>query len=851
MVLAASVLTAALSAFVRADAAAAGNSEVPLLFYPTRAQPLLRSNDEFLVVSDPAQLAGVLAQIQPFASVLTDPRLDLPVDARRVQVRPGVVDGLSALRQVAGVRAVRPGYRLSPAAPPMFESGNVVIAFKPGSTAAQRGRASTDLGLAGGRAVRGLPDVYVYSVPAERDSLAVAAAAQQRGEVRYSQPDFFSPKDPLDIDDPLFPQQWHLQNTGQGGGTPLADVNAVAAWDISMGAGMTVAVLDNGEDIGHPDLAPALVGAYDYAEGDMDPSGGTHGTSVSGLAIGRANTIGIRGVAPLAGWLAMRYGSDVGIAESFGLADDYGAVVHTNSWKYSDPAYLPAVVSDAIHNAVTNARGGKGIAVIFAAANDAAPISTESALAAMPEVIAVGASTNQNHKAVYSNFGAELELVAPSSGGTLSITTTYPGNEYTFGFGGTSASAPQVAGAVALVASVNPALTAGQIRRIMQHTAQAIDRAVSPASAVEGHSSWFGYGLLDVNAAVQAAQMSLALGSITWPGAVTQLAAVDGPAGIALTWTNPNEDFAFALVVEARQPIGWVPSDGAEYHAGQVVAPGMAVRYVGGAPSFAHAGGPGAHHYAVFAGNAAQQYSWGAATTGVIGGSVVAIEDFESTAPGWTHDGPQDSWAVGAAAYFAGPVSAASGSGVFGTNLTGDYLNGSSSAVTLSARLRSPPLDLNGGNFAYASFSDWLGVEGGGYDHARLDVVDLDGNVLATLIDPYQDNHNDWRRQGVDLSAWSGSTVRLDFGLWANNLHTGPGWYLDDFEVVIDSLPQVFGDADIDGDVDLDDYAQWQACLTAPGATVAAACWPLDTDADADLDLADFAGFQQAFGSAP
>jgi hypothetical protein len=39
--------------------------------------------------------------------------------------------------------------------------------------------------------------------------------------------------------------------------------------------------------------------------------------------------------------------------------------------------------------------------------------------------------------------------------------------------------------------------------------------------------------------------------------------------------------------------------------------------------------------------------------------------------------------------------------------------------------------------------------------------------------------------------------------------------------------------------------------LTAPGATVAAACWPLDTDADADLDLADFAGFQQAFGSAP
>src|SRR5262249_32548401 len=122
--------------------------------------------------------------------------------------------------------------------------------------------------------------------------------------------------------DPLFPQQWHLNNTGQGGGTPGADVKAPAAWDLTTGSSsIVIAVVDDGVEKTHPDLAANIfvnsheipgngidddgngyiddVNGWDFSGNDNDASPGAsdfHGTSVAGVAAGRGNNgIGVTG----------------------------------------------------------------------------------------------------------------------------------------------------------------------------------------------------------------------------------------------------------------------------------------------------------------------------------------------------------------------------------------------------------------------------------------------------------------------------------------------------------------------------------------------------------------------------
>ena len=74
--------------------------------------------------------------------------------------------------------------------------------------------------------------------------------------------------------DPLFSQQWHLNNTGQSGGTVGADINVLDAWEIATGDGVVIGVVDGGIDFEHPDLSDQYRAdlSYDYADDDVDPS---------------------------------------------------------------------------------------------------------------------------------------------------------------------------------------------------------------------------------------------------------------------------------------------------------------------------------------------------------------------------------------------------------------------------------------------------------------------------------------------------------------------------------------------------------------------------------------------------
>ena len=91
--------------------------------------------------------------------------------------------------------------------------------------------------------------------------------------------------------DPLFAEQWHLNNTGQeAGGLAGEDINVVDVWDDYRGEGVLIAILDDGLELGHEDFVDNIVpGSFDYSDNDNDPSpeansGDHHGTSVAGLA---------------------------------------------------------------------------------------------------------------------------------------------------------------------------------------------------------------------------------------------------------------------------------------------------------------------------------------------------------------------------------------------------------------------------------------------------------------------------------------------------------------------------------------------------------------------------------------
>ena len=132
--------------------------------------------------------------------------------------------------------------------------------------------------------------------------------------------------------------------------------------------------------------------------------------------------------------------------------------------------------------------------------------------AAYSQAIAVGASTSFDCQAPYSQFGAKLALVAPSSGGDLTdaiVTTDRTGpagynrtGDYYSGFGGTSSAAPLAAGIAGLVLSRNPGLTETQVRQILEGSADKIRSNVSAYDS-RGHSERFGYGRINAERAIR------------------------------------------------------------------------------------------------------------------------------------------------------------------------------------------------------------------------------------------------------------------------------------------------------------------------------------------------------------
>lgn len=172
-----------------------------------------------------------------------------------------------------------------------------------------------------------------------------------------------------------------------------------------------------------------------------------------------------------------------------------------------------------------------------------------------PDVIAVGASAEFDYRSDFSQFGSDLDVVAPGSGGLLGITTTdrtgvngYDPSDYTSDFGGTSAATPITAGTVALLLSRHPDLTSAQARTLLRMTADKVGRVVYDGgqAGCGGVNDYYGYGRINAGRLLWLARATFAAGpggQITPPDGLNSLFCVSGalfPLSAA-----PNQYYVF------------------------------------------------------------------------------------------------------------------------------------------------------------------------------------------------------------------------------------------------------------------------------------------------------------------
>jgi len=277
-------------------------------------------------------------------------------------------------------------------------------------------------------------------------------------------------------DDRRYAEQW-----GPGG------IGADYAWSIERGeSSVIIAVIDTGVDYTHPDMGNYITGGYDWINNDdnpMDDHG--HGTHCAGIAAAVSNNaLGVAGISQ-SGIMAEKVldlkgsGTSSLTAAAIRHAADNGADIICMS--------LGAGESSLIMEEACQYAWEKGCILVAASGNDGANLINYPA--AYDTVIAVGSVGKTGLRSSFSNYGTNLELVAPGE----SILSTAPGNTYSLK-SGTSMACPHVAGVAALLLSRYPGMSNLEVRKQLTETA---DDLGSP-----GKDPQYGYGLVNAFAAL-------------------------------------------------------------------------------------------------------------------------------------------------------------------------------------------------------------------------------------------------------------------------------------------------------------------------------------------------------------
>ena len=382
--------------------------------------PLWRVTDEFVLqFGNSTAQAGLSRQGGPLAGFQASARMGNNLVSFKAS-QPVTEQTLAALDTQGGVAWAGRAFVDSVSGSRVWESNEVIVALKPGVSAASF--FSTQYAY---RPLVGTPDQFVVTVVGGPEAVLNQANAWNFASgVAFAAPNFYHQlsMQALVPNDPLFGEQWHHNNTGQTGARTDADSDLTDAWSSSTGSNVVIAIVDSGLQLNHPDLAANIfvntgeitgnnidddgngwiddVSGWDFLDDDNNPSptdpDDNHATAVSGVAAAVGNNgIGVTGVAFNAKILPVRIGSgegftsDAAIASAIyyaagrtadGLDTWRGADVQNHSWGGGAPA---SAVIAAFDWAAINARDGKGSLTFVASGNSASGYMAPTDLAAV------------------------------------------------------------------------------------------------------------------------------------------------------------------------------------------------------------------------------------------------------------------------------------------------------------------------------------------------------------------------------------------------------------------------------------------------------------------------------------
>ncbi|MFL5839059.1 MAG: S8 family serine peptidase [Thermoleophilaceae bacterium] len=384
-----------------------------------------------------------------------------------------------------------------------FVPGRLIVKYNSGTSATRTAAIEHSAGVTGlQRTILGGARVVAVAGSVR----AAVAQLNRSAAVQYAEPDYVLHATAIP-NDPRFAELYGLNNTGQTGGTPDADIDAPEGWDTAgLGlfpstGGAKVGVVDTGILSTHEDLVGKLANcASSYSgipilagslkEGSCADDNG-HGTHVSGTITANANNgKGVAGVAfnsPLAMCKALGgplgAGSTSDVANCIRWAHDKGAKVISMSLGGGASTTLQQAVQYAWAN------GGAGGTVLVAAAGNDGD-STLNYPAAYAEVVSVAATDNKDQRASFSNANSDVEIAAPG----VNVLSTYNGSTSSYTqLSGTSMATPHVAGVTAIIWDKYPTATASTIR-------SKLDASVDDLGAA-GRDQSFGFGRVNLQKA--------------------------------------------------------------------------------------------------------------------------------------------------------------------------------------------------------------------------------------------------------------------------------------------------------------------------------------------------------------
>ncbi|MCP4255315.1 MAG: S8 family serine peptidase, partial [Candidatus Scalindua sp.] len=321
-----------------------------------------------------------------------------------------------------------------------------------------------------GTEVKDLSNIYIIDVPEESDIGAITEEFNADPHVEYAEPDYTYSFNYVP-NDPSYNSQWAHQN-----------IESESAWDIEKGnSGVVIAIVDSGVDYNHVDLSTNIwvnpgeisgngvdddgngyiddVRGWDFYNADNSPMDDvSHGTHCAGIAAAKGNnSIGVTGIAPNTRIMALRIGgtsgpSTVAAVEAIEYAADNGADIISNSW--GGPSYS-STLNDAVEYA-----NSLGVLLLAAAGNEDTDVSHYPS--GYSKVLSVGATDQNDARAWFSSYGADVDVAAPG----VNILSTIPSNGYDY-VSGTSMSTPLVAGLAGLILSEDLSLTNDDIKNVL------------------------------------------------------------------------------------------------------------------------------------------------------------------------------------------------------------------------------------------------------------------------------------------------------------------------------------------------------------------------------------------------